>query len=36
MDNHGRGQNTAIEGQMPKTKNPTKYIKQLHPSINRE
>jgi len=32
------GQNTAIKGQMlgKKTRNPTKHIKQLHPSINRE
>jgi len=38
MDNHGRGQNIAIEGQMlgKKTKNPIKHIKQLHPSINQE
>jgi len=38
MDDHGEGQNTAIEGQMlgKKTKHPAKHIKQLHPSINRE
>jgi len=36
MDNNG--QNTAIEGEMlgKKTRNPTKYIKQLYLSINRE
>jgi len=36
MDDRGGGQNTTIEGKMlgEKTKNPTKYIKQLYPSIN--
>jgi len=38
MNDHRRGQNTAIKGQMlaKKTKNPAKHIKQLHLSINRE
>jgi len=38
MDSRGGGQNIAIKGQMlgKKTKNPTKHMKQLHLSINRE
>jgi len=36
MDDRGRGQNTAIKGQMlgKKAKNLAKHIKQLHSSIN--
>jgi len=38
MDDYVGGQNIAIKGQMlgEKAKNPTKHIKQLHPSINPE
>jgi len=38
MDDRARGQNTVIKGKMmgKKAKNPTKHIKQLHLSINRE